>query len=85
MKTELDFIEKYFPNYYSSEDIARMNDLQKLIDEEYVEGDASHQLLISEFGGDYKQAFPSIVRAHIEITERVYQQAIMGYIRQGGK
>lgn len=85
MINELDFIEKYYPNYSSSEEIARWNDLQKLIDEEWNEGDSAHNLLMTEFGGDYKRAYPMILQEHMKIQEQIYEQSIMGYIRQGGE
>lgn len=34
MKTIQNFIEKYYPNYYGSSEIAENNDLQKILDAE---------------------------------------------------
>ena len=79
MKTELDFIEEHFPNYHSSEDIARWNDLQKLVDGEFEEGDDAHTLLNKEFGGDYGRAYPLIVLAHTEATKQIYEKSIQGF------
>ena len=46
------FVEAHFPNFSSSDEIARNGDLTKISDGEYDEGDAAHQLLISEYNGD---------------------------------
>lgn len=46
------FVVRYFPNYYSSDEIAHNGDLAKLVYDEYEEGDFSHKLLIEEYGGD---------------------------------
>ena len=82
MKTIFDFVEKYYPNYYSCEEITRSNDLQKLVDREFKEGDDAHQLLNKEFGGNYDRAYPLIVLAHTEALEQVYEKSIQGYIDQ---
>ena len=82
MENEYDFIEKYYPNYSSSDEIARWNDLQKLIDLEYEEGDSAYWLLVKEFGGDYRRALPLIQQEHIRIQEQIYEQSIQGFIRE---
>lgn len=84
MANEIDFVEKYYPNYSSSDEIARWNDLQKLIDQEYQVGDGAYRLLVEEFGGDYKQALPMILLTHLEVTEQVYEQSILGYVVENG-
>lgn len=80
MINEIDFVEKYYPNYYSSSEITRWNDLQSLIDEDYVKESSAYKLLMTEFGGDYQRAYPSILRAHTEVSEKIYKEAILGYI-----
>ena len=45
MDTKQDFIEEYFPRYSSSQAIADLSDLQKLVENEYEEGDCAHSLL----------------------------------------
>jgi hypothetical protein len=84
MENEADFIEKYYPNYSSCDYIARWNDIQKLIDEDYDYGDSAHKLMLKEFGEDYTRAYPMILREHLEIENHIYKQAILGYVKQGG-
>lgn len=46
------FVEKHYPNYYTSDEIAHNDDLSKLTQREYNEGDGAHYLLMEVYGGD---------------------------------
>lgn len=59
-KVVWDFIEEWLPNYSSSEEVALVNDLQKLVDEEFEPGDDIGNILQTEYGGDLSTAYPTI-------------------------
>lgn len=69
-----DLIEKYYPNYYSSEKIARYSDLSKLVDGEYEEGDAAEYLLKSQYNGSANH--PYIERDFRELQEEIVEEAL---------
>ena len=39
METTWDFVEKYYPDYYQSEEITLSDDLEKILKEEWEEGE----------------------------------------------
>ncbi|MDA3780327.1 MAG: hypothetical protein PF487_08960 [Bacteroidales bacterium] len=46
-----EIVEKYYPNYYSCNLIARNSDLGKLLEKDYEDGSEAEYLLHSEFNG----------------------------------
>ena len=44
-------VEKFYPNYYSCDLIARNSDLCKIMDRDYDQGSEAEHLLRSEFNG----------------------------------
>ena len=78
MNTTQDFIEEYFPNYSSSQAITDLNDLQKLIDNEYEQGDCAHSLLTDVYMDNIDN--PRIREDYSELLIRVYEKAIQGYL-----
>lgn len=79
LKSEWDFIEKYYPKYYSCDDIARSGDLCKIIDNEFEAGDCAESLLNSDYNGDVKN--PQIIIDANELNLTIYGKAIMGFIK----
>jgi hypothetical protein len=79
IETPWDFVEKYYPNYYSSDDITYNDDLHKLVDREFEIGDGAYDLLIQKYGGDINnpQILIDIQKSDVEI----YEKAIEGYIK----
>lgn len=72
------FVEKYYPDYSRCGEIAQNDDLQKLVDDDYEEGDHAHQLLLSQYGGDLQN--PQI---EIDLTASncyIYQTAIENFM-----
>jgi len=69
-----DLIEKYYPNYYSSEKIARYSDLSKLVDDEWEEGDSADDLLESEYHGNAHN--PDIEKDFRELQEEIINEAL---------
>lgn len=78
MNTTQDFIEEYFPNYSSSQAIVDLNDLQKLIDNEYEQGDCAHSLLTDVYMDNIDN--PRIREDHSELLIEVYNSSIQGYL-----
>lgn len=68
-------IEKYYPLYYSSETIARLNDLSKIMEGEYEKGDCAYNLLQEEYAGETYN--PRIRRDHDELYIETLEQVIV--------
>ena len=76
-----DFVAKYYPNYYSSDDIAYNEDLCKLEHEEYDEGDCAHRLLIEEYGGEFNDTSRALIKRDLDASYRdIYERAIENYL-----
>ena len=71
-----DFVVKYYPNYYSSNDIARADDLQKLLDGE-VNG-CAEKILNEEYDGDIDN--PQIQIDYTALHHDIYIVAIEEYL-----
>lgn len=85
MKNELttawDFVVKYYPNYYSSDFIAYNEDLCKLTNEEYDEGDDAHKLLIEDYDGEFNSITIKEIKRDFELSLRViYEKSINNYL-----
>ena len=52
MKTAWEFVEEYYLNYYSSNEIAHNDDLSKLVNGQQEDGDRASKILTEEYGGD---------------------------------
>ncbi|WP_461791463.1 hypothetical protein [Pedobacter sp.] len=70
-----DFVEKYYPNYHSCDEIMRNDDLCKIVNQE-LSGDAAG-MFKSEFKSDHDQA----VAAFDQSSKYVYERSIIGYLR----
>jgi hypothetical protein len=78
--TAWDFVEKYYPNYYSSDTIARADDLSKIINDEVDKGSDAEDLFINEFDENKEVAKQEYNRIHVEI----YEDAIENFLNQTG-
>lgn len=86
MTTVWDFVEKYYPKYYSSIEIMENDDLQKLLDGEYQEpvegtgetGDGAWRMLQSKYGGDIEN--PQILIDFQASCADIYERAIQEYV-----
>lgn len=63
------FIEQYYPNYSSSDMIARADDLSKVIHEEEEDQDDAYVMLRDEFEGNRETVKEEYNRIHLEIYE----------------
>lgn len=71
------FVEKYYPEYSSSDEIARANDLDVILTESDGNWGESAQLM---WKNELSQSFPEAARVNDELLVRIYQDAIKGYI-----
>jgi len=77
METSWDFVEKYYPNYTSSDEISLADDLSKLTHGE-INGDAE-TMLNEEYGGDINN--PKIQADYDRIHVEIYETAIENFIK----
>ena len=76
-----DFVVKYYPNYYSCDEIAYNDDLCKLEEEFYDEGDCAHRLLIEEYGGEFNEESHKLIKRDLDASYReIYERAIENYL-----
>lgn len=73
-----DFVGAFLPGYEHRDDVGWDNDLQKLADGEYEEGDCAHNLLIAEYDGDINH--PDIEKDLKMSNAKLYEEAIEGFI-----
>lgn len=76
-----EFVEQYYPNYYSCEWIKKEGDLYKLITGEYEENeaDSAYQLLQEEYNGDINSD-EKMCNDWDRLQSMIYEKAIQGYI-----
>lgn len=72
------FVEKYYPDYHRSDNIATEGDLCKLNEKEYEEGDCAHELLKDWYNGDINH--PDIYKDWKVYLCDIYEVAINAYI-----
>ena len=75
------FIEEFFPNYSGSEEVAKYNDLLKLINMEYEEGDNAHKLLINVYGGDINKSFPKIETDFNKLYTHILETSVVNFLK----
>ncbi len=75
-----EFIEKYYPNYSSANEIAWESDTYKLVMKEYEESedDIAYELLMNDYGGDINN--PKIKSDWMKQYIDILQMAIVGYM-----
>jgi len=75
------FVEEFYPNYTSSDEIAYSNDLSVIIDEEEQEGTEAYKILHTDLGGDREAA-----KNELAITdEAIYRKAILNFLATRAK
>jgi len=83
------FIEEYYPNYDSCDEIALSDDLNKIVCNEWEDGDASHKLLleigkaIGVDGLDLDNLTDIQLKASIQSRShdlKIYHKAIQNYL-----
>ena len=80
-KSAWDFVEENYPNYHSSQEIAKNDDLHKLANGEQEDGDSADRLLRDEYGGNEDNA-----HIQLDLNEslvRIYELSIENfYVKQ---
>lgn len=72
------FVEKYYPNYYSSDKIARSNDLDVILAEEDEEDSTARKLVYEEYAGDHYNPHIELDAKSLELE--ILQTAIEAYL-----
>lgn len=73
------FIEEYYPGYSSSEDVARIEDLYKLLYNEYNKGDSAYVLLQEQYEGNINN--PNIYWNKEMYRLIIIEKAVEGYLQ----
>ena len=79
IETPWDFVQKFYPDYHRSDEIALADDLQKLLDEE-INGHAE-KILHRDYGGDINN--PQIQSDYDRVHRLIYEAAIEEAINCG--
>jgi len=83
--TPWDFVEEYYPNYSSSDEICEANDLNLILERKNSimdeEGTDLHQRYISEFDGQ----ICAVMNRHDQLMKEIYEQAIENFINSQNK
>lgn len=79
MKTTWDFVETHYPDYHRSEVITLSNDLVKILNGEYEDGDSSHTMLVNEYHNNPKN--PQILTDYYDTMRIIYERSIDNYIK----
>lgn len=71
------FIEKYHPRYYTDERVAEANDLMKLLEKSFEEGDSAHRRLVKEYGCDTIDSMTelALLIRHTSLITKLYFEA----------
>lgn len=93
MKTTWDFVEKYYPNYYSCDSIAEAQDLFKIIEGSYEIGDCADKLHTGICGDVLDDpsknvndtnldvlVMGEVIRRHNNLMVGIYQRSIEAFI-----
>ena len=77
-KTVWDFIEQYYSNYYSSNEIAHNDDLCKLVNKEQEPGSVAEKLLKEKYNDDINN--PNILIDYNKSLIDIYEKAIKNFL-----
>ena len=87
MKTIWDFVEAYYPNYSSSDEILHSEDILKLLEGQVDTGADSvynsiREELVERFGTepDEQEIISVADQLYAEVLLSIYSQAIQGYL-----
>jgi hypothetical protein len=79
MKEPWDFVEKWFPNYFSSNIILRLDELKRIIDGEFEE-ESFIAILFKEL---YSSSIDSVKKDYYKRLTEIYEESIKNYIENG--
>ena len=75
------FVEEYYPDYYKDEKISLENDLIKILNNEYEDGDCTHKLFYEKYNLNYNL----VEDAHSILLLEIYETAIKNFISNQNK
>jgi hypothetical protein len=79
--TTWDFVTIYYPNYDSCSEITYNDDLCKLEEGFYDEGDYAYRLLNEEYGGELNDTSRALIKRDLDASYReIYERAIENYL-----
>lgn len=85
IKDVWDFVEQNLPDYYKSEEVAESNDLDKIIDNEYEEGDHADRLrqeIIEEIGTDDQFLIAQKAQQKLyEVNAYLFEESIKNFLK----
>lgn len=80
-----DFVEQNLPKYHQSEEVAESNDLDKIIDNEYEEGDHADRLrqeIIDEIGTDDQFLIEQKAQQKLnEVNAYLFEESIKNFLK----
>lgn len=80
-----DFVEQNLPDYYKSAEVAESNDLDKIIDNEYEEGDHADRLrqeIIDEIGTDDQFLIEQKAQQKLhEVNVYLFEESIKNFLK----
>jgi len=74
------FIEENYSNYDKCEDVARLDDLYKIVYNEYEDDDVSNSILFLEFDG--RTDHPSIYLEILELENKIKEKSILDFLNK---
>lgn len=83
MKDIQEFIEKYYPGYHHSDEIAYYLGLSQLEEVDFDEDSVANDLLYSKYGGDIEEAYPVIYRDQRDLELDILHKAIKNFMSNG--
>lgn len=79
MEDEWDFVQEYYPNYTSSDEILENEYLFQLLTEDYQPGSGAEEYLNKEYGGNIMNQQQIGIDYDVS-CKHIFQKAILGYI-----
>jgi len=74
------FIEKYYPNYFQSDEIAFINDIDKILNEAEEEGSEADKILVNKYKGNRNSRVLQLDK--LETMNYLYEKSIENFIKQ---
>ena len=69
-----DFVEAFYPKYSDSSEILYNNDLCKIVNKEFEDGDEAHKLFIKDFNEDYETANQKYILSSTDIYKKAIKR-----------
>lgn len=73
-----DIVQQHYPDYDHADEIAWNDDLEKLVNDEQIEGDCAYKLLMETYGGDINN--PQIIIDRDASNKEIYTETIAAFV-----